>query len=86
MDTKSDSIVAWADIVFGLTGMAVAGGNLWVADYDHGRLMRIDLESNALKGHVDVGKAPVILGRGTDETGAVWVSNVSEGTVTRVKF
>ena len=61
VDTKSNGIVAQSDVVFGLAGMAVTGNSLWVADYDRGRLMRIDLESNAFEGHVDVGKAPVIL-------------------------
>jgi len=87
IDADSNTVVSKIQLVGQLSGMAVAGSSLWAVNHNHAALESIDPQRNALAGNrVEVGNDPVILGNGVDETGAIWVSNVSEGTVTKVKF
>jgi YVTN family beta-propeller protein len=68
-----------------LDGMAIAGKSLWIADYGRSALRRADIVTDALGEEViEVGSHPMILGVGSDEKGAIWVSEVSRGSVARV--
>jgi DNA-binding beta-propeller fold protein YncE len=69
----------------GLSGLAVSKGILWAADLEGSGLWKIDLKSNAVVGKFAVGNGPIIFGRGVDADGAIWVSNLRGGTVTRVQ-
>jgi YVTN family beta-propeller protein len=86
IDTRSNSIITKTAAGFGLSGLAIAGNSLWVADGAGSSLLRIDLETNMVTGKIGVGNNPVILGRGTDDEGAIWVSNTSDGTVMKITF
>ena len=86
IDTRSNTITTKTAAGFGLSGLAIAGNSLWAADGANALLVRIDLETNMVAGKISVGKNPVILGRGTDDEGAVWVSNTSDGSVTKITF
>jgi YVTN family beta-propeller protein len=88
VDGKSGSIVAKIIVgnqAEGLSGLAVSHGILWATDYDHAALWRIDLQTNAVVGKVEVGSGPNILGRGVDPGGALWISNAQDGTVMKVE-
>jgi YVTN family beta-propeller protein len=58
IDAKSNSIVARTEVVFGLTGMAISGNSLRVADMITVVLLRIDLGSNALEAAWRLAKVP----------------------------
>lgn len=68
------------------TGVAVAGDVLWVADWLHDSLWKIDIPTGKTFGlPLAVGKNPLILGPGNDGRGAIWVSNSGDGTIMRVR-
>jgi DNA-binding beta-propeller fold protein YncE len=63
-------------------GMVFAGGSLWVGDDTTGNteVLRLDPQTRRLT-KVTAGSRPAYL---TTTPGAVWVSNVSDGTVSRI--
>ena len=63
-------------------GMVYAGGSLWVGDDTTGdtEVLRIDTRTRHIT-KVTAGSRPAYL---TATTGAIWVSNVSDGTVSRI--
>ena len=68
------------------TGVALAGGFLWVADWSNESLWKLDVKSASVVGEpVHVGFNPLILGPGSDPSGAIWVSNSSDGTVMKIE-
>jgi len=69
----------------GLSGLAISKGFLWAADMAHSTLWKIDMQTNAVVGKFAAGNGPIIFGRGVDADGAIWVSNLRGGTVTRVQ-
>jgi YVTN family beta-propeller protein len=86
IDAKSNSIVSMTKTGLVESGMAIVDSNLYVADSDHAALRRIDIRTNTFVGEpIEVGNNPIILGAGTDENGAILVSNSSDGTVMKVK-
>ena len=65
----------------GSAGLA-CGRSVWLANYDTGRLLRIDPATRKVTGQLALGGQPrsVILA-----AGSVWVSNQRQGTVARVR-
>lgn len=85
IERKSGSILKQLAPGGGLAGLAASKGVLWAADNDHASLWRIDIETNAVVGKIEVGNGPIIFGRGVDPDGAIWVSDVKDGNVRKVK-
>jgi peptide/nickel transport system substrate-binding protein len=63
------------------TGVAVAAGDVWVADLDTATVIRVDPSSVLPVGRVGVGNGPTAI---TAADGIVWVANVRDGTVSRI--
>ena len=65
----------------GSAGLA-CGRSVWLANYDTGRLLRIDPATRKVTGRLALGGQPrsVLVA-----AGSVWVSNQRLGTVTRVR-
>ncbi len=65
-----------------LGGLAVGFGSVWVAaDYEPGRLVRIDEASGTVVDDLQLGSCPTAVAVGF---GAVWVTDSDRGTVSRV--
>lgn len=68
------------------TGLAVAGDVIWVADWAHDVLCKVDLPTGKTFGvPLPVGSHPLILGPGNDGTGAIWFSNAGGTTIMQLK-
>jgi virginiamycin B lyase len=85
IDRKSGSILKQLAPGGGLAGLAASKGVLWAVDNDHASLWKIDIQTNAVVGRVEVGNGPIIFGRGVGPDGAIWISDVKDGTVRKVK-
>jgi YVTN family beta-propeller protein len=85
IDGKSGTIVTTITVGGQQGGLAVSKGILWVADNSRATLWKVDIQTNTVIGKVEVGNSPIIFGRGVDPDGAIWVSNVDDGTVMKVK-
>jgi YVTN family beta-propeller protein len=68
------------DVGLGPRGVAVGGGDVWVADTGSDAVSRIDARSRSVT-TIAVGDAPIGIAYGE---GAVWVANSGDGTVTRI--
>jgi len=49
-------------------------------------MWKINAQSDEVMGRVYVGNRPIISGPGADSDGAIWVSNVDDGTVLRINL
>ena len=68
------------------TGIAIAGDIMWVADWEHDALWKVDIPTGKTFGlPVKVGRNPLILGPGNDGTGAIWVANAGEDTIMQIR-
>src|SRR5262245_30531628 len=82
IDPSTSAIAATVDIPpseFG--GIAVGAGSVWVTDFDHDKLHRIDPTSSKLVASIEVGTNPEGLLVAAD---AVWVANHHGGSVSEV--
>ena len=85
IDPRYDRVASKRSLAPGFFGGSVqptlsAFGSLWVADPD-GVVVRIDPVSGRKLGSVGVGNDPSAIAAGA---GSVWVTNSSDGTVTRI--
>ncbi len=62
-------------------GMAVAGGQLWIASTIEGTVRRLDLATLAALGAITTGRDPVDVDA---RDGSVWVANAGDGTLARI--
>jgi YVTN family beta-propeller protein len=85
VDAQSGSVLSQLFPGGALSGLAASKDVLWAANNANGTLWKIDLQANNVVDKVDVGKSPIIFGRGVDSDGAIWVSNVGDGTVMKFK-
>lgn len=99
IDPQTNKIVKWIRIPskklfsmpegFGpikLNGLAIIQGMLWVANTSEASLWKIDLHTDKVSDEpVAVGFPVKILGQSEEKDGAVWLSNVHEGSVLKVK-
>lgn len=85
IDGQSGAILSRLKTLGGVGGLAASQNFLWVANNANGVLDKIDVQTGDFVGGADVGKSPIIFGRGVDSDGAIWVSNVDDGTVMKVK-
>jgi YVTN family beta-propeller protein len=68
------------------TGLAFAGDVIWVADWAHNALWKVDIPTYKTFGvPLPVGSHPLILGPGNDGTGAIWFSNAGDSTIMQLK-
>jgi len=82
VDPALNTIVARIDVPasqFG--GIAVASGSVWVTDFAHNRLIRIDPKAKAIVATIDVGTSPQAMLVTPD---AIWVSNQRGGSISKV--
>jgi streptogramin lyase len=69
-----------------LTGLAITGDVMWVADWANNVLWKVDIPTAKTFGvPLPVGSHPLILGPGNDGSGAVWISNSGDATVMQLK-
>jgi DNA-binding beta-propeller fold protein YncE len=61
--------------------IAVGSGSVWVTDFDHSRLIRIDPKANAITATLEVGTQPGAM-LVTEDT--VWVANNRGGSISKV--
>ena len=80
-EEKSGERSASVSIPGGPDGLTVAGGKVWVASAEAGRLTPIDAGSATAGRAVEVGSDPDSV---TSSGGSVWVTNTGDGTVSRV--
>jgi YVTN family beta-propeller protein len=85
IDGKSGGIVTTISVMGQPAGLTASKGILWVADNHRNLLWKIDIQTSAAVGKVQLGFGPILFGRGVDSDGAIWVSNVDGGTVMKVK-
>jgi YVTN family beta-propeller protein len=86
IDTATNAIAAKTPITSaGLTGVTVSKGIAWVTANDHATVWRVNTRDNSVLDKIEVGNGPAIIGRGVDPDGAVWVSNVYDGTVSKIR-
>jgi hypothetical protein len=82
VDPATNTIAARVDVPasrFG--GIAVASGSVWVTDFVHSQLIRIDPKAKAIVATIEVGTNPQAMLVTPD---AIWVSNQRGGSISKV--
>lgn len=85
IDGQSGAVLSRIKTLGAVGGFALLKNFLWATNNASGALNEIDVQTSNFVGGVTVGKSPIIFGRGVDSDGAIWVSNVADGTVMKVK-
>lgn len=85
IDAQSGAVLSRLKTLGAVGGLAASKNFLWVAYSGYETLSKIDVKTNGFVDLVRVGKYPIIFGKGVDSDGAIWVSNVADGTVMKVK-
>jgi streptogramin lyase len=81
IDPASRKVVRRTRIKGHAAGIVLANGALWVSDFTHGRITRVDRSTGTLRESRATGSRPraiVRVGR------ALWVANQGSGTLVRV--
>src|SRR5262245_38947242 len=62
-------------------GVALGSGSVWVTDFAHDRIYRIDPKSKTVAATIAVGKSPQAM---LATSGAIWVTNFDGGSISKV--
>ena len=81
INPATSAVAARMRVGTGSVGLACSRA-LWVANYNSGQLLKIDLRRRRVLRRVSVGLQPREVELGA---GALWVSNQGSGTVSRVR-
>jgi virginiamycin B lyase len=81
IDPAKSAVAARVRVGTGSVGLACSRA-LWVANYDTGQVLKIDLARRRVLRRLNVGVQPREVELGA---GAVWVSNQGSGTVSRIR-
>jgi streptogramin lyase len=82
IDPRSRRVVAAVQIPNDPSALVYAGGSIWVAESDSGKVVRLDPRSGALEGSpIDVGSATLALAA---DGGKVWVADTFSGRLAAI--
>jgi YVTN family beta-propeller protein len=81
LNPATNAAAARVRVGTGTVGLACSRA-LWVANYDTGQVLKIDLRRRRVLRRIDVGVQPREVELGA---GALWVSNQGSGTVSRIR-